>query len=164
MWLTPSGPDISVEILDTVYLIRLYSGGGDFSSVHFVNEKYSAVYIQVKGASRVHRARVNTPSLTGGINIGTRVYILPEFKVPEDISKRRGLRVVKVFLLNPAPSAMTYVTEEKTSIQIAFTGDEFYGMKVFTASTFVNHADRESRNPKKKEYPEFDYLEDFSNQ
>ena len=163
MWLTPSGPDISVEILDTVYLIRLYSGGGAFSSVHFVNEKYSAVYIQVKGASRTHRARLNTPSLTGGINIGTKVHILPEFKVPENIRKRRKINIVKVLLLNPAPSAMTYVTEEKTSIRIAFTGDEFYGMKVFTASTFVNYADRESRNPKKREYPDFEYFEDFQN-
>lgn len=161
MWMMPKGPDISVEILDTVYLLRLYSGGGDFSSVHFVNEKYSAVYIQVKGASRSHRAKINTPSLTGGINIGTKVYILPEFDVPTELRSRRGIDIVKVMLLNPAPSAMTYVTEEKTSIRVAFTGDEFYGMKVFTGSTFINHADRESRNPKKKKYPEFDYFEDF---
>ena len=158
-----SQPDAIVEIGNTVYLIRLYSGGGAFSSVHFINEKYSAVYIQVKGATRARRAMVYRSSLTGGINIGTKVHILPEFKVPENIRKRRKINIVKVLLLNPAPSAMTYVTEEKTSIRIAFTGDEFYGMKVFTASTFVRYADRESRNPKKNEYPEFEYFEDFKN-
>ena len=163
MWMTPSGPDITVEILDTVYLIRLYSGGGPFSSVHFINEKYSAVYIQVRGATRARRGMATKSSLTGGINIGTKVHILPEFKVPEEIRRRRRINIVKVLLLNPAPSAMTYVTETKTSIRIAFTGDEFYGMKVFTTSTFINYADRESRNPKKTEYPEFEYFEDFKN-
>ena len=163
MWMMPKGPDVSVEILDTVYLLRLYSGRDGFSSVHFVNERYSAVYMQVRGATRVARARINTPTLTGGINIGTKVNILPDFEVPKEYLD--GREIVKVLLLNPSPSALTYVTEEKTSIRIAFTGDELYGMKVFTASTFVNHADRESRKPRDKstEYAEFDYFTDGMN-
>jgi len=44
-----------------------------------------------------------------------------------------------------APGELSYVSKEKTSVKIAFTDDEVYGMKVFTSSTFASYADRMSR-------------------
>ena len=156
MWAVSEKPDISVRILDTVYLLRIYSGGGIASSVHFVNEKFSVVYTQVKGGMRTSRTKTGTPSLAGGVNIGTKVRILPEMKLPKEYEDSR-LTVEKILLLNPAPGDLTFVTEEKTSIRVAFTGDEMYGMKVFTASTFMRYADRESRKPRVEKPTEFDY-------
>lgn len=142
MWLCPEKADIVLEILDTVYHIRLYSGGGIANNVHFANEEYSAVYMKVKGASRsVRAATANTLALSSGLNIFSKVY----YHKPLSVQKIDGKRVVRVLLLNPAPAGLSYVTEEKNSIRIAFTGDEMYGMKVFTASTFVAYCERQYR-------------------
>ncbi len=163
-WLCPEKSDIMLEILDTVYHIRLYSGGGIANSVHFANEEYSAVYIKVKGASRsVRAATANTLALSAGLNIFAKVY----YHKPLLINEEAGKRVVRVLLLNPAPAALSYVTEEKNSIRIAFTGDEMYGMKVFTASTFATYAEREyreelRRREEAKQSPTY-YFDDFSN-
>ena len=52
---------------------------------------------------------------------------------------------------------MSYVTEGKTSIKVAFTGDEVYGRKIFTASTFEIFVDREARRIRnEREMPERD--------
>lgn len=163
MWLCPEGADIKLEILDTVYHIRLYSGGGIGNSVHFANEEYSAVYMKVKGASRsVRAATANTLALSAGLNIFAKVYYHKPLKATEE----KGKRVVRILLLNPAPAALSYVTEEKNSIRIAFTGDEMYGMKVFTASTFVTYAEREYREElRRREAAKTSatyYFEDFS--
>ena len=40
---------------------------------------------------------------------------------------------------------VTYVTEEKTSISGAFTGDKVLGTVIFTSSTFPKYAEREYR-------------------
>ncbi len=163
MWLTPKRADITVEILDTVYHIRLYSGGGLAKNVHFASKDYSCVYTQIKGGMKAYRkaAGQNTPALTSGLNISSRVLVLPPLEIPEaDI--RGPKHIERVLLMTPAPASVSYVTEAKTSVQIAFTGDEVYGMKVFTASTFFRYADRQSRIPKKpKRVDEFDYFSKF---
>ena len=163
MWLTPKGADITVEILDTVYHIRLYSGGGLAKNVHFASPEYSCVYTQIKGATKAYRkaAGQNTPALTSGLNIASHILVLPPLEVPEKDIKG-PLHVERVILMNPAPASVSYVTEAKTSVQIAFTGDEVYGCKVFTASTFCRYADRQSRIPKApKLVDEFDYFTSF---
>ena len=156
MWMTSKLPDISVKIFNTVYLLRIYSGEGFARSVHFVNEKYSVVYTQVKGGTRRPRTHREMPSLLGGVNIGAVVNILPPMEIPKEYEGER-VHFEEILLLNPAPLDLTYVTKEKTSIRIAFTGDDLYGMKVFTASTFMRYADRESRNPKPKPVDDLDY-------
>ncbi len=159
MFMTTKNHDIRVEILDTVYLIRLYSGGGVVKNVHFASDEYSCVYTQVKGAMRSYRkaAGQNTPALTSGLNISSRVLVLPPLEVPE-CEKLTGKRIVRVILMCPSPGSVSYVTEEKTSVQIAFTGDEVYGAKVFTASTFVRYADRQSRIDRQRIESEYDYF------
>ena len=55
-------------------------------------------------------------------------------------------REMKILLFSPAPCEVSYVTEEKTSIKLAFTGDTLYSFKIFTPSTFATYAEREYRN------------------
>ena len=82
------------------------------------------------------------------------VKILPKLQIPEEYVIRDEFderKVVPVLLFNPAPCEVSYVSEAKTSIKVAFTGDEFYGMQIFTASTFVSYADRMMREEEAKE-------------
>ncbi len=139
--------DIIVEILDTVYLIRLYSGGGITRFVHFASPKYSVRYSRVKTGRFVVSGRIRSRFITfadSAFNVGTRVIILPDFPIPED-DRFYGKKVERVLLFNPAPNEVSFVTEEKTSIRTAFEGDDMYGIKVFTGSTFISYADRETR-------------------
>ncbi len=165
MWMTTGKPDIKVEILDTVYLIRIYSGGGISRNVHFADECYSASYISTVAGVPRRRGRQRMPQnpLMSGLNVSTKVIYTPPLEVKNDDPRKK---VVPVLLLNPAPGNLSYVTEEKTSIQIAFTGDDMYGMKVFTASTFAIYADRMKREELRLRrenalsgYARFDYFD-----
>ena len=74
------------------------------------------------------------------------MFVLPNFPTPENLADESyGKNVEKILLFTPAPNEVSYVTEEKTTIKLAFTGDEFYGMKIFTTSSFIAYADRETR-------------------
>ena len=145
--MTSEKADITVEILDTVYLIRLYSGGGITKFVHFASPKYSVRFSRLKTGRFVINGRIRSRFVTfadSAFNVGTRVIILPDFPIPED-DRFFGKKIERVLLFNPAPNEVSYVTEEKTSIQTAFDGDEMYGIKVFTGSSFIAYADRETR-------------------
>lgn len=147
MWIASKGADIRVEILNTVYLIRLYSGGGITKNVHFASENYSCLYTSVRVSGRTRRcapAGRNTVATFSGVSIGSKVRIMPSFEIPEQ-DAASGKNVVRVLLLNPAPASLSFVAEEKNMIRIAFTGDDIYGMKVFTASTYVRYAGRVAR-------------------
>ena len=139
--------DITVEILDTVYLIRLYSGGGATKFVHFASQNYSVRYSRVKTGRFVINGRIRSRFITfadSAFNVGTKVIILPDFPIPTD-DRFYGKKLVRVLLFNPAPNEVSFVTEQKTSIRTAFLGDEMYGIKVFTGSGFIAYADRETR-------------------
>ena len=145
MWLVPKGPDATVEIGNTVYLIRLYSGGGKYRSVHFATEEYSCVYTRFRASARAPQGRgASSLALSSGVNLSAVVNRLPPFTPPKEY-EGTGKRIVRVMILNPAPGVVSYVTKEKTSIKIAFTGDEMHGMLVFTADSFVRYADRMKR-------------------
>ena len=138
-------PDVSVKILDTVYLIRLYSGGGKNSHVHFASDKFSVRYMKM--ASRmVSSGRWRTLVVmhtTQAHTVGAKVFVMPPMKTPEELEGHES--VEKIMIFNPAPNAVSYVTKEKTTIKLAFTGDEMHDMKIFTASSFVSYADRQTR-------------------
>ena len=139
--------DIMVEILDTVYLIRLYSGGGITKFVHFASPKYSVIYSRVKTGRFVVSGRIRSRFITfadSAFNVGTKVFILPDFPVPND-DRLYGKKVERILLFNPAPNEVSFVTSEKTSIRTAFSGDDMYGMKIFTGSGFIAYADRQTR-------------------
>ena len=139
--------DIIVEILDTVYLIRLYSGGGITKYVHFASPEYSVRYSRLKMGRFVINGRIRSRFITfadSAFNVGTKVITMPPFPIPND-DRLYKKRVERVLLFCPAPNEVSFVTKEKTSIRTAFEGDSMYGIKVFTGSSFIAHADRETR-------------------
>lgn len=146
-FLTSEKPDISVRILDTVYLIRLYSGGGGYSLVHFASEKYSVRYVKMASKWVSYRGffgRSAMVDVAHAFSVGAKVFVMPKLKIPDELNGM-SVNVEKVMLFNPAPNAVSYVTPEKTNIKLAFTGDELNGMKIFTGSSFVAYADRQTR-------------------
>ena len=151
MWMASEMPDIKIEILNTVYLVRLYSGGGSAHSVHFASANYSTVYMRLLRSQRAPQGSgASSLSMSSGMNISAKVIYLPEIKIPDDLEES-GKNIVPVLILNPAPSVLSYVSDEKTSIKIAFTGDEMYGVKVFTGSTFLRYIDRMKREEERLE-------------
>jgi nickel-dependent lactate racemase len=146
--------DIMVEILDTVYLIRLYSGGSRHSLVHFADEKYSVRYIKMASKWVAYRGffgRSAMVDVAHAFTVGAKVFVLPPMKLSEEYEKS-GLTTEKILLFNPSPNAVSYVTPEKTRIKLAFTGDEMHGMKIFTGSSFVAYADRQTRKDDEMRY------------
>ena len=144
MWIRSEKPDITVEILDTVYCIRLYSGISGNRYVHFCDKEYSVAYKSVRTMvtpARAAVAKVAPSAVKISYSAGGRVRIIKQMCCPEANKKR----VVRVLLFSPAPHEVSYVTEEKSTIKLAFTGDELYGYRIFTPSTFVIFADRERR-------------------
>ena len=151
MWRASSTADIKIEVLNTVYLVRLYSGGGSSHSVHFANINYSTVYMRLLRSQRSPQGSgASSLSMSSGMNLSAKFIYLPEVEIPEEL-KAGGKNVVSVLILNPAPSVLSYVSDEKTSIKIAFTGDEMYGVKVFTGSTFLRYIDRMKREEQRLE-------------
>lgn len=163
MWRTTKAPDITVEILNTVYLIRLYSGIGRLRSVHFANEEYSCVYLRLRVSARApHGTGANSLAMTPGVNLAAKVRRIAPMEIPEEYAQT-DKKVVKVMVLNPAPAVLSYVTAEKTSIKIAFTGDELHGQKVFTADSFMRYADRMKREEERLMKDDPDEIEYIKN-
>lgn len=140
-------PDISVKILDTVYLIRLYSGGSKYSLIHFASDKYSVRYVKMAskwatlGGARGRYAIVDAAH---AFTVGAKVFVIPPMIIPDHINADEEC-VEKIILFSPAPNTVSYVTPDKTRITLAFTGDTLFGMKVFTGSSFAAYADRQTR-------------------
>ena len=134
-------PDITVQILDTVYRIRLYSGGGISKFVHFANRKYSVIHSRLKLRGYAQRVGFGTSVITRQM-----LPVRSKVRLVSDIErKEEGKNVVDVLLFNPAPAEVSYVSEERNTIKLAFTGDEMYGYRIFTASTFARFAERQYR-------------------
>ena len=151
MWRASETADIKIEILNTVYLVRIYSGGGSAHSVHFANANYSTVYMRLLKSQRSPTGSgASSLAMSSGMNLSAKVIYLPEIKIPDELAES-GKNIVPVLILNPAPSVLSYVSDEKTSIKIAFTGDDMYGVKVFTGSTFLRYIDRMKREEERLE-------------
>lgn len=144
-------PDAIVSFGDKVYLIRFYNGRGKKTQAHFANEEYSVIFsiLKIKSffsfSGKVFSPRTSHTQTTSAIRI--KVKILPKLRIPKEYESaaEKGIRLMPVFLFNPAPSNVSYVSDERTSIKLAFTGDEFRGIRVFTGSTFASYAEREAR-------------------
>ena len=134
-------PEYVVKLPKVTYLVRTYDGGGAGSVVHFASEKFMVRFSRMK--STTHRAARGFFTLKGGFALGSRVKILPRLEY--DADEFRGSEIREVLIFNPAPSEVSYVLEQKTSIRVAFTGDEVYGVGIFTGTTFLNHIDRAAR-------------------
>jgi len=144
-------PDASLEFGDKIYLIRFYNGRGRKTQAHFANEEYSVIFsiLRIKSffafTGKVFAPRGGHAQSTTSVRV--KVKILPKLRIPEEYKNAAecGKRVIPVFLFNPTPSNVSYVSDERTSIKLAFTGDEFRGIKIFTGSTLVSYAEREAR-------------------
>jgi hypothetical protein len=110
--------------------------------VHFASKRFAVVF------SRIHF------SISGLLSRGARKGARPSGSVDtsrqkvhiiEGLTYDKETNVREVIILDPAPAEVTYVTETKTAIKAAYTGDEVYGRMIFTPETFVIYADRRKR-------------------
>ncbi len=131
-------PAVRVKVCSKYYAVRLFSGKSSLYAVHIASREYAAVFIKSGGAVKVrHFVRGIRAVQEGSRVYFPRTVIMPPIKThPDD---------TEIMIFSPAPRELTYVTESRTSIKVAFTGDNVYGMMIFTNSTFINFIDRCTR-------------------
>lgn len=144
-------PDAIIETDAEIYAVRFLSAGGRRRFMHLARRDflvtYRRSYFALLEMFSFRRYKFKVAG-SGQETAAQRVKILPTFTVPEDIAEkaaRLGKPLVKVIILSPEPIEFTYVTKEKTSIKLAFSGDEVDGFRVFNAKNFLAYADRQTR-------------------
>ena len=141
-------PDVYVRILDTVYLIRLYSGRGKHHMVHFVSKKFSVRYMKMAlrmlASPRRPGKGIAYAESGKAFTVSSRVFVSVPMEAPDELIGD-AKRVEKILLFNPAPHAVSYVNDERTGIKLALVGDELYGMKIYTGSSFVAYASEQCK-------------------
>ncbi len=146
-------PEITVELGERVYLIRLIGARSGLSRVHFASPEYIVTVkgrlSEGKGKKHVWGTRRGflTVSPDNYIRKTGKVRILPKLNIPENGAFCEK-KLIPVLIFNPSPHEVTYVTKEKNRVVAAFTGDEVYGQLIFTASSFVTYAERSAREEK----------------
>ena len=147
-----SKPDVAVEIGNTVYLLRLLNGKGASRHMHFASKQYyvtfSKMSISLGGLLNVGRKYKMVRGSGFRTTSRNSVKILPELEIPEKYKIRHEFdtrKIIPVLIINPVSKEVTYVTEQRNSIKAAYEGDDVYGQKIFTASTFSIYADRVKR-------------------
>ena len=145
-------PDVAITVGDTVYLVRFISGIGGFKRLHFASKEFYVIYqtARIHAGGKVYKRPFRRAAENHGykLSYGARVRILPPLEIPEEYKIRNEYdtrEVIPTLLFNPAPCEVSYVTPEKTSIKVAFTGDKVFGASIFTGSTLVSYADRHKR-------------------
>lgn len=141
-------PDIVAKIGNKIYLLRFYNAKGIKYQVHFASKEYSAVFriLRLTAILDVGKALMGV-GRHSDVAAGTSaaVKIIPPLDDLKELREREGETAIPILIFNPAPSVITYVSEEKCSIKTAFTGDVFYGMTVFTGSGICDFLERESQ-------------------
>ena len=142
-----SKPDVYVKILDTVYLIRLYSGRGKHHMVHFASEKFSVRYMKMSlrmlASARRPGKGIAYAESGKAFTVSSKVFVSAPMEYDEELIGD-AKHVEKILLFNPAPHAVSYVNDERTGIKLALVGDELYGMKIYTGSSFVSYVAKQS--------------------
>lgn len=137
-------PELTVRAGNTLYLVRLYNGGGIGKVVHFASPEFTVRFSRMKTASYSARTSKGVVFSRRGFAIGSKVIPIPRLDTSL-YEVEPGVKVVPVLIFNPAPGEVSFVTEEKTAIMTAFTGDAIYGARIFTAQTFVSYVERAYR-------------------
>ena len=141
-------PDVYIRMLDTVYLIRLYSGRGKHHMVHFASEKFSVRYmkraLRMLASPRRPGKGIAYAESGKAFTVSSRVFVSVPMEAPKELIGD-AKRVEKILLFNPAPHAVSYVNDERTGIKLALVGDELYGMKIYTGSSFVAYASEQCK-------------------
>ena len=141
---TGAQPSYAVRIGSGIYYVRLYNGRGAGKVVHFASREFTVRFSRLVTASYSRsRGGKRLRGFSRGVSVGSKVIILPPLSIPADHPE--GCTAYPVMIFNPAPGEVSYVTEERTRIEVAFTGDEIYGARIFTKTTFLNFVDRMSR-------------------
>lgn len=144
-----SEPEFIVSVFGECYLVRTYNGGGGTNVVHFASEKFTVKFPSIKSIVFMPRSpRARRAITVKGFSFGGSVKVIEPLIKPECLGERKYTEII---VFNPAPSDVSYVSPEKTKIKIAFTGDEVYGRKIFTISTFEIFVDREARRIRNEE-------------
>ncbi len=136
-------PLLHLYVKDSVYDVHLFNGGGRSRFVHIASEKYAVVYSKFGGitprkASKTFSARPRTVVVMPSGIARAKTRIIP--------TPKRADGHIPVLLFCPEPSELTYVTPERTSIRVAFTGERVGDWLIFTAGTLFRHVDRSSRD------------------
>ena len=139
-----SRPVYAVRVDGTVFYVRIYNGVGASRVVHFASKEYTARFVRLITASyTATRGGKRLHAFSRGVSVNSKVIILPQLQIPE--GHPEGCAACEVLIFNPAPGEVSYVTEERTRIEVAFTGDEVHGIKIFTTRTFARFIDRMTR-------------------
>ena len=137
-------PSYAVRVGSGIYYVRLYNGRGVGKVVHFASREFSVRFSRLVTANYSRsRGGKRLRGFSRGVSVGSKVIIIPSLRIPENHPE--GCTPYPVILFNPAPGEVSYVTEERTRIEVAFTGDEIYGARVFTKTTFASFIDRLTR-------------------
>ena len=134
--------DADLKIGEVTYLIRFFSGRGSLSYLHFASERFAVVY------SKIHfsiSGLIGRSARRGARQVGAVDTSRQRVRIIEKLAPEGDKQTKEVIILDPVPAEVTYVTETKTAIRAAYTGDEVYGRMIFTPETFVIYADRKSR-------------------
>ena len=131
-------PFAKVTVGYKTYAVRLFNGKGHSHAAHIVNSSFASVFLKTGGAVKVRTLARHAFA----VNEASRVYFPRTVFLPDTSSDKEENEIL---LFSPSPRELTYVTAERTSIKAAFTGDEVFGFKVFTKTTFANFIDRDSR-------------------
>ncbi len=135
-------PLISVTLGGAVYDVHLFNGGGRSRVVHIASPKFAVVFTRLGGITprRVSKTLTARPRavvvMPSGV-AGAKTRIIP--------TPARKNGHIPVLLFSPEPSELTYVTKERTSIKVAFTGEQVGSWLIFTKDTLIRHLDRRSR-------------------
>jgi len=134
--------DAVIKVGETAYRVRFFSGRGSLSYVHFASERFAVVYskihFSISGLLSKSSRRGAARSVSSVDTARQRVHIIDRLTVDEKNER-------EVLIFDPTPAEVTYVTETKTSIKAAYTGDEVYGRMIFTPETFAIYIDRKRR-------------------
>ena len=145
-------PDVYVKILNTVYLIRLYSGGNKHHMVHFSSERFSVRYMKMamRMLTSSRRRATGLAYVESGkaFTVKSKVFVSQPIDIHNELIDKAD-HVEKILLFNPAPHTVSCVLPEKTGIRVILTGDEVFGMKIYTGSSFVEYVKRQAREGNK---------------
>ena len=147
-------PDATVTVGNRVYVIRFLSGRSALSFVHFASDRFVTVYSKFRFSISNLLLRKRSGSAGSAQDTSRqKVYVIPTLTMQEEKTDLAGREVIEVIILDPEPAEVTFVTEGKTSIRAAYTGDTVYGRMIFTPETFTIYADRCERQDRYlKEY------------
>jgi hypothetical protein len=81
--------------------------------------------------------------------VTSKVFVSMPLEIPDKIAEE-GIKVERILLFNPAPHAVSVVLPEKTGIKVALVGEEVFGMKIYTGSSFVEYVKMQARGDRSR--------------